>query len=473
VNPHIIIIGGGPGGYAAAFHAARSGARVSLVEKKQLGGTCLHAGCIPTKTLKSTAEVLETAGRFTEFGITPPLPASWAVDMAATLARKEKIRTTLLSGLKKTCDELNIELLRGRAELQTARKILIHANDQTTILTGDALILAVGSKTTSLPGLQADHAHILDSDDALNLSRVPQSLAVVGGGVIGCELAFIFRAFGAQVTVVEAMERLLPIDSVDEEVSRLIRREAKKRGIDALTMQTLQKVDIDKSGVRCLIGPSSPAGDKPGRKTELVAETVLVAVGREPDTEGLNLEAAGVDVDARGWIVADAALRTSVEGIYAVGDALGPKRPMLAHTASAEGLCAVNNILGQKSVMDYRAIPSAIFTSPEIGVVGLAETQAREQGINVRSSLTQYRALGKSHAMGELPGFFKLVCEEQSGKVLGAQIVGAHATDIVAEAALAVRHGLTVADIAGTVHAHPTLAEGLYEAANAWLAVPG
>jgi dihydrolipoamide dehydrogenase len=468
-TPHIVIVGAGPGGYAAAFHAARSGAGVTLVEKNQMGGTCLHAGCIPTKTIQASAHALETVRRLAGFGIAGKNAPDFAVDMAAVMARKEKVRTVLRTGLEKTCAALKIRLVRGQAELQAGRRVLVHTDEGTEALPGTAVILAVGSKTSNLPALPVDHSRILNSDDILNLTHMPSRLLVVGGGVIGCELAFIFRAFGAEVTVVEALNRLLPADSVDEEVSRLLLREAKKRGIAVLTAKIVQNATVGEAGVKCLIGPSPFVEGAVGQSAAVEADVVLAAVGRSPDTAGLNLEAAGVATDAKGWIIANAAMRTTSEGVYAVGDALGPHRPMLAHTATAEGLCAVDNCLGKKAVMNYGAIPSAIFTSPEIGVVGLSEAQAGKQEIRTRSSLVQYRELGKSHAMDELPGFFKLVCEEGSGKILGAHIIGAHATDIVAEAALAVQCGLSAADVARTVHAHPTLAEGLQEAARAWI----
>lgn len=465
---HIIIIGAGPGGCAAAFHAARSGARVTLVEKESLGGTCLHSGCIPTKSLRASASALETARRLSEFGISAPGASAFAADMAAVLARKEKIRANLCAGLEKTCASLKIRLVRGRAEFRTGRHLLAHTDGGTEKLSGDAAIIAVGSKIQDLQAVPLDHRRILNSDDALNLTHIPPRLLVVGGGVVGCELAFIFRALGAEVTIVEGLSRLLPIDSVDGEISRLLLREAKKRGIAVLTEKTVRKATVAGTGVTCAIGPSPLAGDAAGQATEVEADAVLVAVGRSPSVEGLNLEGAGVRTDARGWIIAEETMRAA-DGVYAVGDALGPGRPMLAHTAAAEGLCAVDNCLGKKTVMDYTAIPSAIFTSPEIGVVGLSQAQAQSRGIRARASVAQYRELGKSHAMGELPGFFKLLCREEDGKVMGAHIIGEHATDIVAEAALAVRNGLTAADIARTVHAHPTLAEGLYEAARAWL----
>ncbi|MDR0816840.1 MAG: dihydrolipoyl dehydrogenase [Desulfovibrio sp.] len=469
--PEIIIIGAGPGGYAAAFEAARTGASVTLAEKTAIGGTCLHAGCIPTKTIRASADALETSRRLNEFGImtgSTPMPIFHA-NMAAILARKEKVRSTLCGSLEKTCAALKVRLVHGQAELRPDRTVLLYTDKGNEELHGDAVIIATGSKTFELPTLPVDHINILNSDDALNLDHIPQRMLVVGGGVIGCELAFIFRAFGSEVTIVEAQNRILPLSSVDEEISRLLQRESKKRGIRLMLAQTVKNAVISDGKAVCVLAPSPFVKNAAGSEITVETEAVLVAVGRAPDTDGLNLSGAGVATDAQGWIIADDRMRTSAEGVYAIGDALGPGRVMLAHAASAEGLCAVANCLGKETRMDYSVIPAAIFTSPEIGIVGFSEAHAQQQGLKVRSSLFQYRAMGKSHAMGELSGFFKLVCEEGSGKILGAHIAGAHATDIIAEAALAVQNGLTAAQLARTVHAHPTLPEGMYEAATAWL----
>lgn len=468
--PEIIVIGAGPGGYTAAFEAARAGASVTLVEKAEMGGTCLHTGCIPTKTIKASAEALETARRLEEFGIAAGGAApSFLSDLAGVKARKERVRKLLCGGLEKTCASLKIRLLRGRAKLAPGRRVLVHGESGPSELYGDSIIIATGSKILDLPALPVDHKYILNSDDALNLEKTPKRLVIVGGGVIGCELAFIFRAFGSEVTVVEGLSRLLPLPSVDEEVSRLLRREAKKRGLRVEPARIVKSATVSGGKVTCLLGASPFVEGAAAADTEIEADAVLTAVGRSPATEGLGLEAAGVRTDAKGWILVDRKMHTSAEGIYAIGDALGPSRPMLAHLASAEGLCAVANCLGRDENMDYGVVPSAIFTSPEIGTVGLTEAEAAEQGLNARSSLFQFRELGKAQAMGELPGFFKLVCERSGGRILGAQIAGAHAGDLVAEAALAVKNGLTATQLARTIHAHPTLAEGLYEAAEAWL----
>lgn len=461
----LTVIGGGPGGYTAAFAAARAGMEVTLVEAAHLGGTCLNSGCIPTKTLKASAEALETALRLAEFGIS--CDGAPRVDPAAVLARKNKVVDVLRGGLEKACAKLKVRLCTGLGKVLDARHVEVTTADGVEVVENDALILATGSRVLELPGLPFDHTHILSSDDALELDRVPQRLIIVGGGVIGCEMAFIYRAFGAQVTVVEGQNRLLPMPSMDTDVSSLMQREMKKRRIVCELGRTLKDVRVEEGMVRATL-TASPFVDKPTpaqqKEVPVEADMVLVTVGRCPATEGLGLSEAGIETDRRGWIVVDENLRTSLPDVYAIGDVLGPAHVMLAHVAAMEGLCVVESLCGAPRAMCYDAVPSGVFTSPEVGSVGLSEQQAREQGLEVRCATFQMRELGKAQAMGELPGFFKLVAAADSGRLLGAHIVGAHASDLVAEAALAVANGLTLEQMAHTIHAHPTLAEGLYEA---------
>lgn len=463
----LTVIGGGPGGYTAAFAAARAGMEVTLVEAAHLGGTCLNSGCIPTKTLKASAEALETALRLAEFGIT--CEGTPRADPAAVLARKEKVVGILRGGLEKACARLKVRLCTGHGRVLDARHVEVTmADGSVEVVENDALILATGSRVAELPGLAFDHTHILSSDDALQLDRVPQRLIIVGGGVIGCEMACIYRAFGAQVTVVEGQDRLLPMPSMDADVSTLLQREMKKRRIACELGRTLKDVRVEDGVVRATL-TASPFVDKPTpaqqKEVPVEADMVLVTVGRCPATEGLGLAEAGIGTDRRGWVVVDDALKTSLPEVYAIGDLLGPSRVMLAHVAAMEGLCVVESLCGKPRAMRYDAVPSGVFTSPEVGSVGLSEQQAREQGLDVRCVTFQMRELGKAQAMGELPGFFKLVAAADGGRLLGAHIVGAHASDLVAEAALGVANGLTLEQVAHTIHAHPTLAEGLYEAA--------
>ena len=444
----LTIIGAGPGGYSAAFAAAKAGVEVTLVERAKLGGTCLHTGCIPTKTLRSSADVLEMSGRLAEFGITGE--CALKADMPAIVNRKRKVTATLQTGLEKTCAQLKVRVVYGKAELVSAKLVRVTTAEGTEEVESDNVIIATGSSPLELPALPVDHAR-------------------VGGGVIGCELAFIYRAFGSKVTVVEGQNRVLPLPSVDEEISRLLQREMKKKGIAVELARTVTATTPTGTGVSVEIGasPFVEVANPPAPRT-LEADAVCVTVGRVPHTDGLGLDAAGVKVDARGWIEADDFLETSVPGVYAIGDVIGPRRIMLAHMAVAEAHTAVHNILHpeDRKAQRYDVVPSAIFTAPEIGDVGLSEAQAKQQGFAVKTSVFQFRELGKAQAMGELAGLFKLVVEEGSGKLLGAHIAGAHASDLIAEATLAIQRGCTARDLFETIHAHPTLSEGLYEAAG-------
>ena len=382
----LTVIGGGPGGYTAAFAAARAGMEVTLVEAAHLGGTCLNSGCIPTKTLKASAEALETALRLAEFGIT--CEGTPRVDPAAVLARKEKVVGILRGGLEKACARLKVRLCTGHGRVLDARHVEVTmADGSVEVVENDALILATGSRVAELPGLAFDHTHILSSDDALQLDRVPQRLIIVGGGVIGCEMACIYRAFGAQVTVVEGQDRLLPMPSMDADVSTLLQREMKKRRIACELGRTLKDVRVEDGVVRATL-TASPFVDKPTpaqqKEVPVEADMVLVTVGRCPATEGLGLAEAGIGTDRRGWVVVDDALKTSLPEVYAIGDLLGPSRVMLAHVAAMEGLCVVESLCGKPRAMRYDAVPSGVFTSPEVGSVGLSEQQAREQGLRIQ-----------------------------------------------------------------------------------------
>lgn len=469
MNKRLTIIGGGPGGYTAAFSAARAGLDVTLIESDHLGGTCLNYGCVPTKTLRASADALETARHFVTFGIDGG--SDVAVNPVAVRARKRQVIATLQGGLEKACAALKINLVRGRGRIVDAKHVLATLTDGASqSIETDAIIIATGSKVLEIPGLTVDHEYILSSDDMLELDRIPESLIVVGGGVVGCELAMIYHAFGAKVTIVEGASRLLGIPSVDNDVSTLLQRELKKRRIPCELGRTLKDVRIEGGMVHATLAPSPFITNHTASQLKEVptsASMVLVAVGRSANNEGLGLSEAGVNTDARGWILANDALETSLEGVYAIGDILGPSRIMLAHVAAMEGLCAVRNILNpdNKEAMDYAVVPSGIFTAPEVGCVGLSEAQAKEQGFSVKTSVFQMRELGKAQAMNELPGFFKIIADTETDKVLGVHIVGAHATDLIAEATLGIQMGATVQDIAKTIHAHPTLAEGLFEAA--------
>ncbi len=465
----ITIIGGGPGGYTAAFAAAQKGCDVTLVEADSLGGTCLNRGCIPTKTLRASADALLTGMRLAEYGVTGC--GEPGIDLDAVRRRKENVINILKTGLEKTCAHHKVQVITGTGRVVDAHTTVVrNATGEETVINGDAIIIAAGSRTLQLPELTVDHTYICSSDDALQLTHVPQRLIIVGGGVIGCEMACIYRAFGSSVTVVEGQDRLLPMPSVDQDVSTLLNREMRKQKIKILLGKTLSDVRIENGVVHGTVGPSpfTAQASNVQEPETLEADMVLVTVGRVPATE-LGLAEAGIAVDKRGWITVDDNLQTSVPGVYAIGDILGPSRVMLAHVAAMEAHCVIDSLCGSQHAMAYDAVPSAIFTTPEIGEVGLSEAQALQTGANVVCGVTQMRELGKAHAMGELPGFFKVVADADSGRVLGVHIAGAHSSDLVAEAGLAINMGATLHDIAHTIHAHPTLAEGLHEAVHAAL----
>ena len=333
----------------------------------------------------------------------------------------------------------------------------------------DRMILASGSRPLVFPAFPFDGTHILSSNDALTLKTIPESILIIGGGVIGCEFAFIFKALGSQVTVVEALPRVIGLPSVDEDCSTILQREMKKKKIRLYLDKTVEKTEIQNGRVKVTIGPSpflAEVKEKDKKPIEVAVQKVLVSIGRQPNTEALGLKALGLELDAQGWIRANERLETNVPGIYAVGDALGPSKIMLAHVASTEGIVAAENIMGHNRTMNYEVVPSGIFTFPEVANVGLTEPQARERGLEARADSFQFRALGKPQAMGEIVGQVKIVSERKSGKILGVHIAGPHATDLIAEGTLAIQLGATVEDLAQTIHAHPTLAEAIMEAAH-------
>lgn len=465
--PRLTVIGAGPGGYQAAVRAAQLGASVNLVEAAGVGGTCLHWGCIPTKTLQASALALINARRLGEFGI--KLSGEVIPDLAAIMARKDQVVGLQASGLERLFQAHGIRVVKGRGRLLRPDLVAVElAGGGVEELPSERVILATGSRPADLPGLRRDGEFILDSDDALCLREIPPSICIVGGGVVGCELAGILAALGSQVTVVEALDRLLPIPSLDAEVSKLLLRELKKQRVAVHTGRVVGQVERDGQGL-CLTLEASPLLESPAGAPaiQIRADKVLVSVGRALNSAGLGLAEAGVALDQRGAVQVDQYLQTTVPGVFALGDVLGPGRPMLAHLAGAEGLTAAANALGARQAMDYRVVPAAVFTMPEVAWVGLSPRQA--QGLAAASAVFPFRLLGKSQAMGEIAGQAKLVYEPASGRLLGAHLIGPHASDLIHECALACNLGATVADLAHTIHAHPTLSEALHQAAEAAL----
>jgi dihydrolipoamide dehydrogenase len=461
----ITVIGAGPGGYVAAIRAAQLGAEVTIVEQEKVGGTCLNWGCIPSKVMKTTAELLEKFRKSREFGIT--LQGDVVPHMKALMKRKQTIIQDQIKAILSLFNHHKIQYLQGVGTLKSPHLCAVKLADGSTVeVSSDGLILALGSVPMEISPFPFDGMRILSSNHALELQEIPESLLIVGGGVIGCEFAFIFSSLGSRVTVVEALSRLLPLPSVDEGCSKVIQREMKKRKIQFMVNRIVEEVEEMGQGWCVTIGPSQ-FGAEPSKKDlkplTLEVDKILVCIGRQANTAGMGLEKIGIKVDNAGWIPAGLHMETGVSQVYAVGDVLGPSKVMLAHVATREGLVAAENLMGSRKTMDYGVVPSVIFTTPEVANVGLTEAQAKEQGIQVRSDTVLFRNLGKSHVIGEIAGEAKIISDAENGKILGVHMVGPQASDLIAEGTLAVKLDCTVKELAETIHAHPTLAEVMME----------
>ncbi|MGC2063005.1 MAG: dihydrolipoyl dehydrogenase [Thermodesulfovibrionales bacterium] len=447
----IAVLGAGPGGYVAALKAAQLGARVTLVEDQEVGGTCLNRGCIPTKTLIASADLLAKVREMETFGL--DLHGSIMPNMARIMERKNKVVSTQVKGIRSLLKSSGVILREGRGVLTSPRDISVTVKDGSSYpVTMDKVIIATGSRPAQIAAFPFDDRHIISSTAALDLSEIPKSLLIVGAGVIGCEFACIYRELGSDVTMVEMAGRAVVTEDLD--ISALLARELKKKKILLLTDVRVDRVEVREDGVHTFLSD--------GR--ELTAEKVLVSIGRAFNSEDIGAEVIGLTRGGRGEIIVNQRMETNVPGVYAVGDVTGGM--LLAHVASRQGLVAAGNCMGANLDMDYRVVPAAIFTSPEIASVGLRQHQAEERGIKFRVGRFQFRGLGKAHAIGEIAGFIKIIAEEQTDKILGAHILGPHASDLIHEVAVAMQNGLTARDIAQTIHAHPTLAEGLMEAAE-------
>lgn len=438
----LVVVGAGVGGYPCAIHAARQGAKVAIVEQGAWGGTCLNLGCIPTKALIHGVEVLKTVREAGEFGV--KVPEGVELDWAALQARKQKIVSGLTQGVQSLMKANGIETVAGRGVLRGAGTVAVDGRD----LSGRAVVLAPGSVPARPPFPGSDLG--MTSDDILAIAEVPKSLIVIGGGVVGMEFASLFNLLGTQVTVVEMLDQL--VTPVDPQIANRFQQLLLRRGLTFHLSSTVEAVEGSPGAYKVRL-----AGG-----TALEAEAVLVATGRRASTGEIGLEESGVALQ-RGAIKVDQYLRTSVEGVYAVGDAT--MISMLAHTATYQGELAAANALGEKRISaDYRAIPSCIYTDPEIAFVGVQEGQARADGQQVRTGSFPFAALGRAQILGDTTGLVKMVADPD-GYLLGVTIMGPRATDLIAEATLAIHQGLTAAELAHAVHAHPTLPEALREAA--------
>lgn len=442
-----LIIGGGPGGYVCALRAAALGLKVALVEEKELGGVCLHWGCVPTKALYAATHLMHGAATASEMGVDFASPA---VDLMRLASWKQGVTDRLAAGIADLMKAAGIDVVRARATLVGPRTVRLSSGAS---LDADRIVLATGSHPIELPGFAFSDPRVWSSDDALRLTEIPRRLIVVGGGVVGLELATIYRRLGSEVTVVEFLPEVLAPLGLDRRATAVIRRA------------------LAQAGVRVLTGVSATSQRENGESVELTlsdgskldADRVLVAVGRRPSSAGLGLEAVGIEPDRRGAVPVNERGETSTAGIYAIGDLV--PGPMLAHKASRDGIVAAHAMAREDhSPVPAELIPQVVFTSPEVASIGLSETAARTAGHDVLVGRFAYAGLGKALGMRETEGFFQVVAASADHRILGATIVGAEASDLLAEAALAVRNGLTLEAVAETVHAHPTLPEGFHEA---------
>jgi dihydrolipoamide dehydrogenase len=449
-NTDLAVLGGGPGGYVAAIRAAKLGIKTTVIEKENLGGVCLNWGCIPTKALYHVAQTIDEIKKADIFGINI---SGWSLDFKKAMDRKNNVIAAQRQGLAFHFKKNNIETIMGSGKLISSNKILVtQVSGQEVEVNAKNIIIATGSHAANVPPFNLEDEGVVDNIGILSLNSIPESLLIVGGGVIGSEFANIFRTFGSNVTIVEMLPRILSTE--DTEVSKVIAKAFGKKGINILTNSVIEEVKKDNGKFFCRI--------KGGE--EIIADKVLISVGRKPNSEGIGLEEIRISTDERGFIKTDSHLRTNIPNIYAIGDVNGGLQ--LAHVASDEGKIAAENIAGKNKTMDYRVIPWAVFTSPEIGTVGLNEEQARNKGINVCSGLFPFSNSGKAFITGETEGFVKVVTDKDSGEILGAQMVGPRCSDLIHEVAVAMKGEMVIDTLAETVHSHPTLSEAVMEAAE-------
>jgi dihydrolipoamide dehydrogenase len=476
----VVIVGGGPGGYPAAIRAAQYGLRVALVEKERLGGVCLNWGCIPTKAMLRSAEVLETLQHSADFGIEAD---NIRLNYPKVLQRKDTIVKGLTDGVGQLLKANGVTVYNGHARFTSPNVVEIVGvgksplgqggplynapadgkGQPTATLAGKNIIIATGSTPATLPITGNELPGVINSDGAFMLREVPKHIVIIGGGAVGTEWATMFSAFGAEVTLVELLPNLLPVE--DEDMGRTLSRSFQRRGIKVLTSSTVAK--IEEAGKRLKVTIT----DKDGNKPEMVdADNVLIDVSRRPNTLDLNLERTGVQTDRRGYITVDERLRTNVNNVFAIGDVVG--KVLLAHVATHQGLVAAGVIAGHDEKIDYKAVPAATFTHPEVASVGLTEAKAREAGNDVVVGKFPFAALGRAQTYGSTDGLIKVVADKKYGEVLGVHIIGPSASDLIPEGVLALQLEATLEDVANTIHAHPTLGEGSMEASMVALGMP-
>lgn len=456
-NYDIAIIGAGPGGYVAAIRASQLGGKVVVIEKGELGGTCVNRGCIPTKTLLASAELLHSVKKGGELGIKS---GEVSVDFSAIAKRKERIVRQLVSGIGQLFKSYGVEVIKGKGKLTERIKdnlvdLEVEKDDGSVEkVMAKKLIVATGSVTAQIPGISIDERDVITSDQALELEEIPSSLLIVGGGVIGVEFASIFNSLGSKVTIVELLPRIIPTE--EGEISEQLKKFLVKSGIGVNTGIKVKEIVSDNGKKKVVI-------ETPRGREEKIAQKVLIATGRKPYAEGLGLEKTGIGME-KGRILVNERMETNLPGIFAIGDVVGGV--LLAHVASGEGIVASENAMGNQSKIDYRVIPNCIYSLPEVASVGLSEEKAKEMGYEVAVGRFPFLANARATIMGERVGLVKIVADRKTDEILGVHIVGPHATELIAEASVAIKAKVATKDLERMIHGHPTLSEAIFEAAH-------
>jgi dihydrolipoamide dehydrogenase len=458
-NYDVVIIGGGPGGYVAAIRARQLGLETALVEREHLGGICLNWGCIPTKSLLHNAEVMRLLNEGKTYGFSFD-PDSLRVDYGVAQKRSRQVSARLVKGVQFLMKKNAVDVFETTGRLKSATEVALASGET---LTAEHVVIATGARARSVPGVEIDGQHIIHYHHALELTELPQSIVIVGAGAIGVEFAYVWRSYGVEVTLLEMLDDVLPLEDAD--VSQAMQKALTKQGIAVRTSTKVEKVDLAQNGSGLNLTVTSA-----GQSDTIAAEKVLMAIGVQPNSADIGLETVGVETN-RGWIQVNDTMRTNLPNIYAIGDVTGLMP--LAHVASAQGILAVEAIAGlDTEALVYANLPRCTYASPEVASVGLTEAKARQQGYDVKVGQFPFRANGKALAINDYEGFVKIVSDARYDQVLGVHMIGPHVTDMVAEATGMIRLETTTEELARTVHPHPTLSEAVMEAAHVTLGQP-
>lgn len=444
----IVVLGGGPGGYVAAIRGAQLGARVALIEAGEVGGTCLNKGCIPTKAMIASIDKLEAVKEAGEYGIEVD---GYKINFHKLQERKNQVVAQLVKGIHFLIKKNKIDYFKGYGYFLKENEIQVRSDEGEQIIAGKNIIIATGSEPLLFDAFNYDGVNIITSDEALELTKIPESLLIVGGGVIGCEFATIYAALGTQVTIVEALPHILPM--VDKDIAMRLQTFLKKKGITIKTKTMIKELTASSGSVKAVTDSD-----------ELKAQKALISVGRKVASQGFGIENTGVELGSRGEILVNKKMQTNIPNIYAIGDVTN--KILLAHVASFQGIVAAENIQGKEVEMDYDVVPNCVFTKPEVASVGLTDDECAKEGIPVKVGKFNFIANGKAVAMGETDGMVKIIAREEDDVILGIHIIGPHAADLISEASIAIHNKLTLKDITEVIHAHPTLSEAVMEAAE-------